>query len=239
MKGTITCDLFHISSKRIYIEAEVSLDGYVVLSKRLLMNSIEISIDEAIKIFMKNLYEVVPAFNVYISTAEGLKNIASWIFGISKNEIEEFGINPQTFFPTLLKKIWSDVVFIVSMNLVRKYKIDDLDVIVVFERDSIDSIEYIDNEEAILKEPKTVKSIKRYTVEHVPEIDSGEGDIYGKEIIEITFEDGTALSFEISGWDFEVKKIKDAVAKKLPRKSQIEHVIENYDKTIEELDSLF
>jgi len=49
MRQTLTCDLFHISSKRIYIEAEVSLDGYVVLSKRLLMNSIEISIDELMR----------------------------------------------------------------------------------------------------------------------------------------------------------------------------------------------
>lgn len=237
MKDLFILDFFYTPMGRVSIEAIVDIKRCKVLDKRITMNSVEISIDRAINMFLKYINDVRTGFNVYVDMGDKTPVIATYS-GLFFNNIDKLGIDSRTFFPALLKKIWKNIDSVFQMKLIHRYKIDSLEVIVIFDRESMSSMEYVDEEKRYLEEPKTVKSIRKYVIGYIPEMEGDDG-IYQKQIIEIEFDDGKTLHFLITGWDFTVDVLESKGRISMPRAHEIKKLIDNYIDSIDEMEEFW
>ena len=235
-KQLFILDFFYTPTGRVSIEAIVDVRNARVLEKWIVLNSVEITIDRAINLFLKHINDVRTGFNVYVDMGNTTPVIATYS-GMFFNNIDTLGIDTRKFFPALLKSIWKNIDSVFQMKLIHRYRIDSLDVIVVFDKQSMSSIEYVEDEKSYIKEPKTVKSIRKYIIGYIPEMED-EG-IYQKQIVEIEFDDGKTLHFLITGWDFTVDVLESKGRISMPRTHEIKKLIDNYIDSIDEMEEFW
>jgi len=237
-KQLFILDFFYTPTGRVSIEAIVDVRNARVLEKWIVLNSVEITIDRAIDLFLKHIIYVKTGFNVYVDMGDTTPVITT-CGGMFFDNIDTLGIDTRKFFPALLKKIWKNIDSVFQMKLMHRYKIDSLDVIVTFDRQSLSSMEYVDEEKSYLKEPKTVKSIRKYVIDYIPEIEDDDGRIYQKQVIEIEFDDGKTLHFLVTGWDFTVDVLESKGRIRMPRAHEVRKLIDNYVDSMDEMEEFW
>lgn len=173
----------------------------------------EISIKEALEIFDRNIDNVRIHYDYAIYDEKERKSIKP------KDDPE--------LVKKVMQKLYEDFDDIMRIKLIRRYKIDGRDILVVIDEDVVPSIPYIESTREI------AKGVRVHDVGFVPPTDPIEP--VTETYIEIATEEKPVV-IVVRGTDYEIE-IENEMPK-IKRKEEVKELIENYRKYEEELESL-
>lgn len=216
VKSTFEATIIRVRGKNVWFEADVDLHKARVLEKRIIYDNDEVTIKDLEDIVLENADYIT--FDADMSVYVYGKKVSD------ASDLESLGVDPRTFLPKLIKKIWNDLEEIATFSMIKEYKIDSVNVVVVFDEAMMPNIEYI-SDVVVMPINKEVKEIKKYEVDFLPPVGS-----LRKTFIEIVFHDGSNIVLEVSGFDYAIYEFANKdITSKLPIIDDIENVVKKYE----------
>jgi len=174
----------------------------------------EISLKEALEIFDRNIDNARIPYDYTIYDEKERKSVKP------KDDPE--------LVKKVMQKLYEDFDDIMRIKLIRRYKIDGRDILVVVDEDVIMNIPYIKNTREI------AKGVRVHEVGFVPPTDPIEP--VTETYIEIATEE-KPIVIVVKGTDYEIE-IENEMPK-IKRKEEVKELIENYREYEEEIERLY